>query len=163
MQMPVGVQNSGASGEQNAGCTTPRLSLWLDRYTNQQARPQYLRLKKELPAQVEKCLLFFSGVDRSVGGYEGLIAAQDCLPDNDTRDKFAASYSKLLKHRNSFTQSFFNDFIDRQEPVDIGDKSFETAGVAFCSDVSVKPITATEGSTVLSGRNYRFNSDHDTF
>ena len=25
-------------------------------------------------------------MDRSVGGYEGLIAAQDCLPDNDTRD-----------------------------------------------------------------------------
>ena len=54
-------------------------------------------LKQELPAQVEKCLLFFPGVDRSVGGYEGLIAAQDCLPDNDTRDKFAAEYSVLSR------------------------------------------------------------------
>jgi len=54
-------------------------------------------LKKELPTQVEKCLLFFSGVDRSVGGYEGLIAAQDCLPDNNTRDKFAAEYSRLSR------------------------------------------------------------------
>ncbi len=54
-------------------------------------------LKKELPTQVEKCLLFFPGVDRSVGGYEGLIAAQDCLPDNDTCDKFAAEYSRLSR------------------------------------------------------------------
>jgi len=54
-------------------------------------------LKKELPARVEKCLLFFPGVDRSVGGYEGLIAAQDCLPDNNTRDKFAAEYSVLSR------------------------------------------------------------------
>jgi len=72
------------------------------------------------------------------------------------------SYCKLGKHRDCFTQSFFNDFIDRQEPVDIGDKSFETVGVTFCTDVPAKPITATEGSTVLSGQNYRFNSDHDT-
>jgi type I restriction enzyme R subunit len=52
-------------------------------------------LKKELPGVVAKCLAFFPGVDRTVGGYEGLIAAQDCLPDNETRDKFAAEYSVL--------------------------------------------------------------------
>ena len=34
------------------------------------------------------------GVDRSVGGYEGLMA-QRCLPNNDARDKFAAEYSAL--------------------------------------------------------------------
>ena len=54
-------------------------------------------LKKELPTQVTKCLAFFPGVDRSVGGYEGLIAAQDCLPDNELRDSFAAEYSKLSR------------------------------------------------------------------
>jgi type I restriction enzyme R subunit len=54
-------------------------------------------LKKELPGVVAKCLGFFPGVDRTVGGYEGLIAAQDCLPDNDTRDKFAAEYSVLSR------------------------------------------------------------------
>jgi type I restriction enzyme R subunit len=42
-----------------------------------------------------KCLAFFPGVDRSVGGYEGLMAAQQCLPNNETRDKFAAEYSVL--------------------------------------------------------------------
>ncbi len=50
-------------------------------------------LKKELPGQMVKCLAFFPKVDRTVGGYEGMIAAQDCLPDNESRDKFAAKYS----------------------------------------------------------------------
>ena len=54
-------------------------------------------LKKDLPGVVAKSLSFFPGVDRTVGGYEGLIAAQDCLPDNDTRDKFAAEYSVLSR------------------------------------------------------------------
>ena len=54
-------------------------------------------LKKELPGVVTRCLAFFPGVDRTVGGYEGLIAAQDCLPDNETRDKFAAEYSVLSR------------------------------------------------------------------
>jgi type I restriction enzyme R subunit len=54
-------------------------------------------LKKELPGVVARCLAFFPGVDRTVGGYEGLIVAQDCLPDNETRDKFAAEYSVLSR------------------------------------------------------------------
>lgn len=54
-------------------------------------------LKKELPGVVARCLAFFPSVDRTVGGYEGLIAAQDCLPDNETRDKFAAEYSVLSR------------------------------------------------------------------
>jgi type I restriction enzyme R subunit len=31
-------------------------------------------------------------VDRTVSGYDGLLAAQQCLPNNETRDKFAAEY-----------------------------------------------------------------------
>lgn len=54
-------------------------------------------LKKELPGVVARCLAFFPGVDRTVGGYEGLIAVQDCLPDNETRDKFEAEYSVLSR------------------------------------------------------------------
>jgi type I restriction enzyme R subunit len=50
-------------------------------------------VKKELPIQIAKCVAFFPGVDRTVGGYEGLIAAQDCLPNNEKRDAFAAEYS----------------------------------------------------------------------
>ena len=54
-------------------------------------------LKQELPRVVAKCLEFFPGVDRTVGGYEGLLAAQDCLPNNETRDKFATQYSVLSR------------------------------------------------------------------
>ena len=53
--------------------------------------------KKALPGVVTRCTAFFPGVDRTVGGYEGLIEAQDCLPDNETRDKFAAEYSVLSR------------------------------------------------------------------
>ncbi len=52
-------------------------------------------LKKELPGAVASCLAFFPGVDRTVGGYEGLITAQDCLPNNEARDSFAAEFSVL--------------------------------------------------------------------
>ncbi|HEX8396257.1 MAG TPA: HsdR family type I site-specific deoxyribonuclease [Pyrinomonadaceae bacterium] len=52
-------------------------------------------LKHQLPAAIVGCLAFFKGVDRTLTGYEGLIAAQDCLPDNVTRDAFAMSYSVL--------------------------------------------------------------------
>jgi len=52
-------------------------------------------LRKALPVQMLKCLAFFPGVDRGVGGYEGLMAAQQCLPNNEGRDKFAANYIVL--------------------------------------------------------------------
>jgi type I restriction enzyme R subunit len=52
-------------------------------------------LRKLLPEQVRKCLGYFPNVDRSVGGYEGLMEAQQYLPDNATRDKFAGDYSVL--------------------------------------------------------------------
>ena len=52
-------------------------------------------LKTKLPAAMQACLAYFAGVDRTVGGYEGLIAAQECLPNNDARDAFAADYSVL--------------------------------------------------------------------
>jgi type I restriction enzyme R subunit len=54
-------------------------------------------LKEQLPEAMQKCLAFFPGVDRTQTGYEGLMAAQDCLPNNDVRDAFAAEYSVLGK------------------------------------------------------------------
>lgn len=54
-------------------------------------------LKEKLPGAMQKCLAYFAGVDRTIGGYEGLIAAQECLPNNDTRDAFAADYSVVSK------------------------------------------------------------------
>lgn len=54
-------------------------------------------LPEKLPGAVQKCLAYFPGVDRTVGGYEGLIAAQECLPTNEVRDAFAADFSYLGK------------------------------------------------------------------
>ena len=54
-------------------------------------------LKEQLAPAVQKCLAYFPGVDRTVTGYEGLIAAQECLPNNKVRDSFAADYSYLGK------------------------------------------------------------------
>jgi type I restriction enzyme R subunit len=52
-------------------------------------------LKDELPTMMAACLAHFPGVDRSVPGWEGLLAAQQCLPDNDKRDEFAGDFSQL--------------------------------------------------------------------
>jgi type I restriction enzyme R subunit len=52
-------------------------------------------LRKQLPVQMQKCLAFFNGVDRTVGGYEGLIAAHECIRGNEAKDNFAAEYNVL--------------------------------------------------------------------
>ena len=54
-----------------------------------------VNLKTKFPAAMQKCLAYFAGVDKTLDGYEGLIAAQECLPNNDVRDSFAADYSYL--------------------------------------------------------------------
>ena len=51
----------------------------------------------QLSIWVQRCLDYFIGVDRTIVGYEGLILAQECLPNNEVRDKFAADFSVLTK------------------------------------------------------------------
>ncbi|MCH8513647.1 MAG: DUF559 domain-containing protein [Kiritimatiellae bacterium] len=70
-------------------------ALDFDEKSVQQVVSNIDELRKALPEQIRKCLAFFPGVDRSEGGYEGLLSAQQHLPDNATRDKFAAEYSVL--------------------------------------------------------------------
>ncbi len=70
-------------------------ALDFDEKAVQQVVSNIDELRKALPVQVQACLGFFPGVDRTVGGYEGLMAAQQCLPNNEVRDKFAAAYSVL--------------------------------------------------------------------
>lgn len=65
------------------------------------------KYKDEVPVAIEKCLAFFDGVDRSVGGYEGLIAAQDCLASNEVRDQFAAQFNVLKKLWEALTPDPF--------------------------------------------------------
>jgi type I restriction enzyme R subunit len=70
-------------------------ALDFDEKAVQQVVSNIDELRQALPLQVQKCLAFFAGVDRTVGGYEGLSAAQQCLPNNEVRDKFAAEYCVL--------------------------------------------------------------------
>jgi len=51
----------------------------------------------QLPGALQNCLACFAGVDRSVKGYEGLIAAQECLPNDKTRDHYGKDYSYLSR------------------------------------------------------------------
>ena len=70
-------------------------ALDFDEKAVQQVVSNIDELRKALPVQMQSCLAFFPNVDRTVGGYEGLMAAQQCLPNNDIRDKFASEYSTL--------------------------------------------------------------------
>jgi len=70
-------------------------ALSFDEKTVQQVVTNIEELRKALPGQMQKCLAFFPHVDRTVGGYEGLVEAQQCLPNNKVRDTFAAEYTVL--------------------------------------------------------------------
>lgn len=50
-------------------------------------------LKGQLAPAMAAAIAFFHGVDRTVGGYEGLIQAQSAIADTATRDAFGLAYS----------------------------------------------------------------------
>ncbi|MBQ7604152.1 MAG: HsdR family type I site-specific deoxyribonuclease [Clostridia bacterium] len=52
-------------------------------------------VKEKVPELIEKCLKYFCGVDRTDSSWEGLAAAQQCLPNDEMRDKFGADYRVL--------------------------------------------------------------------
>lgn len=52
-------------------------------------------LKNQLQGAIDTCLAHFHGIDRSLGGYEGLLLAQDCLNTDEKRDAFAGDYTVL--------------------------------------------------------------------
>lgn len=72
-------------------------ALSFDEQSVKQAISNLDELREQVPGAVEQCLAYFAGVDRTLAGYEGLIAAQECLPDNATRDAFAGHYSVLAQ------------------------------------------------------------------
>ena len=52
------------------------------------------------------------GVDRTVEGWEGLIAAQECLPTNKERDEFAADYRVLNRAWDALSpDQFLNQYL----------------------------------------------------
>lgn len=54
-------------------------------------------LKSQLEPAMMRALTFFTGVDRSVEGWQGLQEAQSKLPDNQTKDSFAKAYSEVAQ------------------------------------------------------------------
>ena len=73
-------------------------------------------VKKQVPALMRKCLSYFMGVDRTVEGWEGLLATQECLPNNKAKDEFAADYRVLNRAWNAlspdpFLEPFKYDYI----------------------------------------------------
>ena len=54
-------------------------------------------VKAELPRLVKTCLDYFLGVDRTIYGLEGLQAAQEAIPTDEIKDKFAADFRVLAR------------------------------------------------------------------
>ena len=64
-------------------------------------------VRKKFPALLRKCLSYFMGVDRTVEGWEGLMAAQECLPTSKEKDEFGADYQVLNRAWNALSPEKF--------------------------------------------------------
>lgn len=73
------------------------LALQFDEKGVRKAVSNIAELVDKLPGLLQKCLAYFAGCDRTLQGYAGLIAAQECVPTNDSRDAFAADFSVLAR------------------------------------------------------------------
>jgi type I restriction enzyme R subunit len=73
------------------------LALQFDEKGVRKAVSNITELVDSLPHAIQKCLAYFAGCDRTVQGYEGLIAAQECVPTNNARDSFAAEFSMVAR------------------------------------------------------------------
>ncbi len=70
-------------------------SLAFDEHAVQQVISNIAELKQQLAPAMATALASFPGVDRAVGGYEGLVQAQTALADDLRRDAFGLAYSVL--------------------------------------------------------------------
>ena len=64
-------------------------------------------VKKSFPNLMKKCLYYFRGVDRTIEGWEGLMAAQDCIPTDKEKDAFGADYRVLNRAWNALSPDQF--------------------------------------------------------
>jgi type I restriction enzyme R subunit len=86
-------------------------ALDFDEKNVQQVITNIDEVKKQLPALMGKCLSYFVGVDRTVSGWEGLIAAQESLPANKEKDAFGADYRVLSRAWEALSpDSFLNPY-----------------------------------------------------
>jgi len=68
-------------------------SLAFDEKSVQQVISNIEELKNQLEPAIAAALAFFPGVDRTVGGYEGLVQAQSAIAEDATKDAFGLTYS----------------------------------------------------------------------
>lgn len=54
-------------------------------------------LRDKLPVAMKQALSHFKGVDRTIGGFEGLEVAQNAIDNNNKKDAFAKDYKHLSK------------------------------------------------------------------
>lgn len=105
-------------------------SLAFDEAAVRQVITNIEELKSELGPAIAAALAFFPGVDRSVGGYEGLIQAQAAISDDVTKDAFGLAYSvvsqlwealspdpMLKRFRNDY--KWLTDVYESVRPADI--------------------------------------------
>lgn len=72
-------------------------------------------IKDLIPTFMQQCIEFFPGVDRTIGGWEGLTAAQQCLKDDQVKTSFGRHFARLNKaweivSPDSFLTAFQNDY-----------------------------------------------------
>lgn len=72
-------------------------SLAFDEETIKTVISNIEEVKGLIPGFVEECVNFFPGVDRTIGGWEGLQAAQQCLTDEQVKTDFARRFARLAK------------------------------------------------------------------
>ena len=72
-------------------------------------------IKGLIPTFMQQCIKFFPGVDRTIGGWEGLTAAQQCLKDDQVKTSFGRHFARLNKaweivSPDSYLTVFQNDY-----------------------------------------------------
>jgi type I restriction enzyme R subunit len=72
-------------------------ALEFDEESVKQVITDLAELKDKLPQAMQDTLAHFTGVDRSMEGFEGLEAAQNAINTNEKKDAFAADFKYLAK------------------------------------------------------------------
>ncbi|MCJ8268256.1 MAG: type I restriction endonuclease subunit R, partial [Psychrosphaera sp.] len=72
-------------------------ALEFDEESMQKVISNLAELRDKLPQSMQETLAHFTGVDRSIEGFEGLEAAQNAINNDDKKDAFAHDFKYLAK------------------------------------------------------------------
>jgi type I restriction enzyme R subunit len=82
-------------------------ALDFDEKSVRQVITNIAEVKIQFPALMANCLSCFNGVDRTVEGWEGLMAAQERLPGSAEKDAFGANYKVLSRAYEALSPDSF--------------------------------------------------------